>query len=374
MGRRDRDDASQLEELQRRCKLLQIELEEQSRLYTQSLEVIEELEAQQRRSDEQAKALANANVRAALLMEELETREQALAEQTAKTEALLVEVAEKNAQLDAANRRLAESYDELTKEQALREIELRRLEVELQTAQTVQQLLIPAAPPKGIPGLELAMSYAPAAETGGDWLGFIHIPERRELEILIGDVTGHGVGPALIVAGAYSAFSTIDSMRRIISDVEEEQSSLGDKLRELILEQIADPCSVLDVLNDVIRSMGKQKILMTFFASNYNYDTRILRFANAGHCLPILIGEREIRSAPRSARRVPVRALVARGNPLGMPEPAGWQVRSQQLEPGDLLVYYTDGLIENRNRAVRCAPSCRLGVRDVAPAGRHHSR
>ena len=343
--------------LERRCKLLEVELEEHVTLYAQAVEVIADLEAKQSKAAEQSRAIANANVRAALLMEEIETREQALAEQTAKAEALLEEVAEKNAQLDSANHRLEESYDELTKEQALQELELKRLEIELQTAKAVQQMLIPASPPRNIPGLDLATSYVPAGETGGDWLGFLHNPHNHELSILIGDVTGHGVGPALIVAGAFSVVSTIDTMRAIIDGVGADtvsavQSQLDAQLRRRILDTIADPRSLLHVLDSVIQKMGKQKMLMTFFASVYDYESRILRFANAGHCLPILIGEKEIKSASRSSRRLPARQLVARGNQLGMAstDPSAREIRSQQLEPGDLLVYYTDGLIENSNR------------------------
>ncbi len=342
--------------LERRCKLLEFELEEHTTLYAQAVDVIAELEAKQSQAEEQARAIANANVRAALLMEEIETREQALAEQTAKAEALLEEVAEKNAQLDSANQRLEVSYDALTKEQAMQEIELKRMEIELQTAKAVQQMLIPAEPPRNIPGLELATSYTPAGETGGDWLGFLHNPHNRELSILIGDVTGHGVGPALIVAGAFSVVSTIDTMRAIINGVGADalnavQSQVDAQLRKRILDSIADPRSLLQILDAVIQRMGKQEMLMTFFASVYDYDKRTLRFANAGHCLPILIGEKEVKSASRSSRRVPARQLVARGNQLGMASAGSTirEIRTQQLEPGDLLVYYTDGLIENSN-------------------------
>src|SRR5262249_48356409 len=103
----------------------------------------------------------------------------ALARKTKELEETNRRLEHTNEELAIAKARLENSYDDLKKEQALKEIESRRMEVELQTARSVQRMLIPKAPPSAIPGLELAFRYLSATETGGDWIGFVEDPPTK---------------------------------------------------------------------------------------------------------------------------------------------------------------------------------------------------
>ncbi len=332
---------------------LKVELEEQTRLYEETLTHVETLEAEQQEMRSYAEAVEQANVRAALLMEELEDREQKYREQAESLRRTTEE-------LDRVHKELERAHQQLQKEQTLKQKYLTRVESELETARRVQQLLL-REPPASTAGLELAFSYVPAAETGGDWLGFLHHETRGEVELLIGDVTGHGLGAALITAGASAAVATLDELRRAAGAASGPPAGLGGKgLRDLMrragaesvadcIDKLAEPRYLLELLDGVVGHMGGFRYLMTFFAASFQKRSRTLRYSNAGHCLPILLGKEDLAKQGRFGAR----QLQARGNPLGYPREDAAEPREQlmcKLEQGDVLLFYTDGLIENFDR------------------------
>jgi serine phosphatase RsbU (regulator of sigma subunit)/ActR/RegA family two-component response regulator len=263
---------------------------------------------------------------------DLENRRKAaevLARKNDELVAVNVKLEEVNASLDVARHRLEASYGDLQKEQALREIELRRMEVELTTARTVQSMLIPSRPPRDIPGVELACSYRPAMETGGDWFGFVHDVEARELSIMIGDVMGHGVASALLTAGVCSFVSATTYLR-----------PPGTRF---------DLAETLSALNRVILDMGRKELPMTFFASRLDYTSRVLTYVSAGHPNPFLLRRSQLTDDIAVDVRRNVVTLPSRSSQLGMSEDVHFDVRTMQLEVGDLLIWYTDGATENTN-------------------------
>ena len=337
--------------LQHQVEALNIELEEQTRLYEETLAHVAMLEAQQAEMRTHALAIEQANVRAALLMEELEDREQKYREQAESLRRTTEE-------LDRVHQQLAGAHDSLKKEQKLKQKYLQRFESELETARRVQHLLL-REPPASAAGLDLAVSYVPAGETGGDWIGFLHHEHRGEVELLIGDVTGHGLGAALITAGASAAVSAIDELRRAASaqpGITPSNKGLRDLVRRTGAESVADcidklaePRYLLELLDGVVGHMGGFRYLMTFFAASFQKRSRTLRYANAGHCLPLLLGKEDLAKQTRFGAR----SLQARGNPLGYDRESAADPREQvmvKLDEGDLMLFFTDGLIENCDR------------------------
>jgi serine phosphatase RsbU (regulator of sigma subunit) len=334
--------------LARQLEALKVELEEQTRQYEETMEHVARLEADASKMRSSAEAIEHANVRAALLMEELEDREQKYREQADS-------LRRTSAELDKVHRQLETAHGELQSEQALKQKYLTRMERELETARNVQQVIIREPQRATMAGLDLAVSYMPAGETGGDWLGFLDNQDQDEVELLIGDVTGHGLGAALITAGAASAIATIDELRRAATEAAQPG---GKGLRELLrragaesvgdcIDKLAEPSYLLELLDGVVGHMGGHRFLMTFFAASYARKTRTLRYANAGHVLPFLLGKEDMARAPT---RFGSRQLQARGNPLGQARGDDDEPRDQhtaQLEVGDLLLFYTDGLVEN---------------------------
>ena len=195
-------------------------------------------------------------------------------------------------------------------------VEAARLEQELEVAKTIQETLVPPTEPidKGV--LEFAGYYQPAAQTGGDWWTWNEVGEDKYL-LVIGDVTGHGVPSAMITAAAKAA-----------SDV--ARYVHGDALTVSRL---------LEIMNHAIYESAQRKFVMTCFAAIIDTKTRSITYANAGHNFPYLFRQGDFGS------------LMVRGNRLGDERASRYEAKTTDLLAGDVLVFYTDGLVECENPA-----------------------
>jgi sigma-B regulation protein RsbU (phosphoserine phosphatase) len=206
---------------------------------------------------------------------------------------------------------LAASFNEMTLAvKHGREIALAndRLKRELETARAIQVRLLPSAEPV-VAGFEVAGASIPSREIGGDYFDFLAMPDDT-IGIAIGDVSGKGMPAALLMSNL--------------------QASLHG--------QVLHPGSVSGVVervNDLMVKSTDPHMFATFFYGLL--DARSARFTctNAGHNPPILL------RADGS-----VEELTTGGLLLGM---LGLQVYKQetvQLEPGEIIVLYTDGITE----------------------------
>lgn len=190
------------------------------------------------------------------------------------------------------------------------------MEKELELASTVQATLVPDASVAELSGVMVAGYFKPATECGGDWWGYYRLANDRSL-VMIGDVTGHGVGAAMITAAAQGAVTT--NIEIAGGDV-----SLPTLLR---------------AMDAAIHSTAKGRFLMTCFASLYDPATRKLHFANAGHNFPYIYDSRTRNLA----------SLVIRGNRLGESTGSTYEVGEVTVNPQDAVFWYTDGIIECEN-------------------------
>ena len=136
---------------------------------------------------------------------------------------------------------------------------------------------------------------------------------------MIGDATGHGTASALMTSAAQSFCS-------IISDLLDTQ--------ELETNQI------LNLANNSIYSSSKGKIMMTFFVAVIDFEKGTIKYSNAGHNAPLLVSQDSSKVSP----------LMASGRRLGESlNEKSFESAEKPFSPGDKLVLYTDGLIENTN-------------------------
>jgi sigma-B regulation protein RsbU (phosphoserine phosphatase) len=187
------------------------------------------------------------------------------------------------------------------------------MEKELEVASTIQATLVPDRALVELSGIKIAGIFKPATHCGGDWWSYYQLQGDKTL-ILVGDVTGHGVGSAMITAAAQGATSTM--MAVTAGQIE---------LRRL-----------LRAMNAAIHATARGKFVMTCFASLYDPATRTLQYANAGHNFPYHY-EREAKK---------LSSLVVRGNRLGDLVGSDYEVKELQVRPGDAVVWYTDGVVE----------------------------
>ena len=191
-----------------------------------------------------------------------------------------------------------------------------RMEEELVIGRRIQLSLLPHGCPQ-IAGYEVAAGYRAAHEVGGDLYDFIIPPDdRSKVHLVIGDVTGKGVPAAL-----YMAVS-----RTLLRTYALEGYGPGEALRRV---------------NDFIRQDAASPLLLSAFYAVLDADSGRLTYANAGHNSPILL-----RAATGELGLLESRGLLLGAFPTFTPNE-----QSCTLEPGDFVVFFTDGITEARSAA-----------------------
>jgi serine phosphatase RsbU (regulator of sigma subunit)/signal transduction histidine kinase len=221
-----------------------------------------------------------------------------------------------NGMLDAID----EAVEKLTRETAARE----RMQRDLDIARSVQQGLLPARPPQ-IEGFEIAGWSQPADETGGDYFDWQQLADGR-LAISLADVTGHGIGPALVTAvcRAYSRASFPSG---------EALGTLVDRINELLVEDLPSDRFV------------------TFVVALLDPGANRVQWLSAGHGPLLVYTAADDRVQDFSADDIPFG--IASGVRYGPPQEI-------TLAPGDLLVMITDGFFEWANPAGKMYGTARL--------------
>jgi serine phosphatase RsbU (regulator of sigma subunit) len=185
---------------------------------------------------------------------------------------------------------------------------------ELEFAGRIQASFLPNELPS-LDGWELAVSFMPAREISGDFFDFIPLPENKA-GILIADVADKGLGAAL-----YMALS-----RTLI--------------RTYALEFEASPDITFFSANERVLRDARANLFVTAFYGVLDRDSGVLSYCNAGHSSPLLLSRRNGGT---------IHVLTPTGMPIGINEDATWEEVSIQVEPGDILILYTDGIPDAQN-------------------------
>lgn len=190
-------------------------------------------------------------------------------------------------------------------------MEKRGMEHELEVARTVMEGLLPRTAPR-LAGFEIAVTYTPSRQVGGDYYDFIPIDNDR-WGMVVADVMGEGV-PAALLASALRA--SLHSLAR----------------NELALR------SVLNKTNHFFRESAQDSMFATLFYAEIDIKARRLIYINAGHPPALLLradGRREL--------------LASGGPPLGIVDQPRYLEDFATLAQGDVLAVYTDGISETNN-------------------------
>jgi serine phosphatase RsbU (regulator of sigma subunit)/anti-sigma regulatory factor (Ser/Thr protein kinase) len=182
-----------------------------------------------------------------------------------------------------------------------------RLEQELRVAQLIQQQFLPKRLPE-LPGWQFAAYYHAAREVGGDFYDFIDLPDGK-VALVIGDVTGHGVPAALVMATTRSILRS-DAPR------------------------LVSPGAVLARANALLHGDIPPNMFVTCLYAVLEPATGRLVYANAGHDLPYVKGDRGVRE------------LRATGMPLGLMGDMSYEEEETVLDAGEGLLLHSDGLAE----------------------------
>ncbi|GAB6058927.1 hypothetical protein JCM31598_20440 [Desulfonatronum parangueonense] len=186
----------------------------------------------------------------------------------------------------------------------------------MEVARQIQSDLLPFSAPE-IPGLDLAGTSIPTDAVTGDYFDYFRTRDEKQLAVLIGDVSGHGVGSALIMAS----------------------------VRSMIRLRTALPGSLAEVMADVNHLMVEDNFgtgrFMTLFCLMIDTSSFSLRWVGAGHDPALLY-------SPANDSFID---LPGSGLPLGIREGNSYQVSARDiLLPGEIIVLGTDGIWETTNQ------------------------
>jgi len=189
--------------------------------------------------------------------------------------------------------------DALTRERLVREME---------TAREIQQRLLPDRAPR-LSGFEITGTSVPSRQVGGDYYDFLAQGDSR-LGIAIGDVSGKGMPAALLMSNL--------------------QASLHG--------QVIHPSTVAEIVtrvNDLLVESTDPHMFATFFYGVLDFDDGTFTSTNAGHNPPLVV------RADGSLEKLETGGLI-----LGMLPDQSYRQETVRLEPGDVVVLYTDGITE----------------------------
>jgi len=192
--------------------------------------------------------------------------------------------------------------------------ERQRMREEIDTARRIQLSMLPQGGPN-VAWIDLAAASLPATEVGGDYYEYFRLTPGR-LSLVIGDVAGHGLASGLVLSGVRSCLYLLE-------------------------DQLAHPVVILDRLNHMVRRTTDKRTYVTLLCALLERDggSGTLTLAIAGHP-PVLHYSAHSRSFEWVGLGAP---------PLGTALEVSYETQSCALAPRDLLVFYTDGLVEARN-------------------------
>lgn len=242
--------------------------------------------------------------------------------------------------------RMTGSLERLMQEQKEKE----RLQSELSIAQEVQANLFPRNV-RDLPKLQLHGVCRPARSVSGDYYDFLifHHPTQTDgppgcqsgVGIAVGDISGKGISAALLMATLHSAVRAYqlagedlvysENVIAALSASREGLAGDGGKLFE-------SPGNILALLNRHLYRSTQPAKYATLFLGHYDAATAVLTYSNAGHLPPLLLG--------RDGR---VRRLDCGGTVVGLMDGMRYEEARVQMDPGDILVAYSDGITEPEN-------------------------
>jgi sigma-B regulation protein RsbU (phosphoserine phosphatase) len=177
---------------------------------------------------------------------------------------------------------------------------------------------------------DLVSHYQPATQCGGDYWDASLCGDL--LTVFIGDATGHGAPAAIVTAVAKSCFATLTSIFK---------------------DQAMPPDELLTRLNRIIYNSCQGKLLMTMSIVQLDLASGELLFANAGHESPMWLQAKQENSDKQDSgkkKKGKANVLFARGERLGFSPEQTYACEKGQLAVGDILLLYTDGVSEARNK------------------------
>ncbi len=202
------------------------------------------------------------------------------------------------------------------------------LERDMLLARQVQEALLPGREPLRSGPLQLAGVVVAADATGGDWWLRAELGPHKVV-LGVGDATGHGLAAAMVACSASAGFAAALRTR-----APEEVTAAG----------------LLTSLNQTLHLIGRGEQQMSSALAVFDLQKNEVEYASGGHPSALVVNRQSGE----------VGSLLSRGSLLGASEHSLYTSRTAPLRPGDILVWYTDGLTESENTSRQAYGTQRL--------------
>jgi sigma-B regulation protein RsbU (phosphoserine phosphatase) len=257
----------------------------------------------------------------------------AMMQLTADQMALAIENAQLYMKLDASYRSLGKAKQSI-------ETYSKALDHELEQGRKIQKNFLPHQIPH-VPNCEIATYFHPALQLSGDFYDVFILPDHR-VGLVIADVSGKGVGSALFMALLRSLIRVFSGYARLQYSLESRSQEKSANLKSLANVTYADESSVLNAVsltNEYIAyEHGDEGMFATLFFGIVDPLTGLLSYVNGGHEPLIILSTDGIKSR-----------LQPTGPAVGMLPGSRYKIEKVQLESGDIMFGYTDGVTEARS-------------------------
>jgi two-component system response regulator len=219
------------------------------------------------------------------------------------------------------------------------------MELELEIGQQIQRGFFPNALPQ-LPGWEIAAFFQAARQVAGDFYDAFLLCNGKQVGLVIADVCDKGVGSALFMVLFRSLIRVFSGQTHLCdhlceSFIAASQKTAGDMIIQQETVDIDQTNALIAVAlaNDYIeKNHSDMGMFVTLFFGILNPETGLLSYINAGHEPLFIVGPTGVKVS-----------LQPTGPAVGMMPDARFKIEHVQLEPGDILIGYTDGVTEARS-------------------------
>jgi phosphoserine phosphatase RsbU/P len=229
-----------------------------------------------------------------------------------------------------------------------RQKKLTKIEQEMEIARKIQIDFLPAQVPQP-EGWAIAAFFCPARQVGGDFFDVFHLPSGH-LCFIIADVCDKGAGAAMFMALIRSLLRAFSQLSPIYGAAPNLNTTAGISQPVAVAQPASSPqltalLKDLTVLNTIvltnnylIQNHGQTNMFATMFLGVLDLASGELSYINAGHNFPFLMGPQGVKDRLKST-----------GPAVGMIPGANFSILHKQMEPGDFLYLFTDGVTEARS-------------------------
>lgn len=217
------------------------------------------------------------------------------------------------------NESFMKSFMKVQKENSLLKDKIENNAIEM--ASMIQKSLLPL-PSIITKNFSISCFYQPSISVGGDWYNYFL--EEDLAHVYIGDITGHGVAPALLTG--------------VIAGVFQKHCMTSISLKK----EFSNPKCILNDFNEILFKFCNQKFLMTMLAMVISKNKLNIISFSAGHNFPLIIKK----SAWSGKEPLEIKPILNSGNRLGYKIDLEIMEKELELNAGDIIFAYTDGIVE----------------------------